>query len=329
MRRREVIALIGGAAAALPLAARAQQRERMRRIGLLLAYLESDPDQQEWIAAFRTELEVLGWTEGRNVQSAYRWGAEGRADRARALAEELVSTNPDVILVVGGTEVVALSQVTRSIPIVFQAALDLIARGLVTNLARPGGNVTGFTALVQTLGAKWVQMLKEIAPAVARVLVLNPGNPDSLVQMPGIEATIASIGAQVIIANVLEAAEIERAIETSAREPNLGMIVLPSSAFARHHDRIIALAARHRVPTVYSVRSWTVSGGLISYGIDHVSDFRRAASYVDRILKGEKPGDLPIQQPTKYELVINLKTAKTLGLTVPRTLLTAADELIQ
>jgi len=329
MKRRDFVTLLGGAAFAWPLAARAQQPVRMRRIGLLLAYLESDPDQQEWIAAFRRQLQVLGWTEGRNLQSAYRWGAEGRADRARALAEELVSTNPDLILVVGGTELVALSQVTRSIPIVFQAGLDLIAHGLVTSLAHPGGNVTGFSALVRTMGTKWVQMLKEIAPAVARVLVLSPGNPDSLVQMPGIEATIASNGAQIIVANVLEAAEIERAIETSAREPNVGMIVLPSSAFARHHDRIIASAARHRLPTVYSVRSWTVSGGLMSYGIDHVGDFRRAASYVDRILKGEKPGDLPIQLPTKYELVINLKTAKTLGLTVPPTLLVAADELIQ
>jgi putative ABC transport system substrate-binding protein len=329
MRRRDLVTLLGGAACAWPLAARAQQAVRVRRIGLLLAYLESDPDQREWLAAFRKELQVLGWTEGRNVQTVYRWGAEGHPDRARAFAEELVSTNPDLILVVGGTELMALSQVTRSIPIVFQAGLDPIAHGLVTNLARPGGNVTGFSALVHTMGTKWVQLLKEIALAVSRVLVLNPGNPDSMVQLPGIEATVVANGAQMIVANVLDAAEIERVIETSAREPNVGMIVLPSSAFARNHDRIIALAARHRLPAVYSVRSWAVSGGLMSYGIEHVDDFRRAASYVDRILKGEKPGNLPIQLPTKYELVINLKTAKTLGLTVPPALLVAADDMIQ
>src|SRR5262245_11935362 len=207
MKRREFTTLLGGIAAAmLPLAARAEQAVRVRRIGLLAGYLESDPDQREWLAAFREALQVLGWTEGRNVQTVYRWGAEGRADRARAFAEELVKTNPDVILVVGGTELVAMSQVTRSIPIVFQAGLDPIAHGLVTNLARPGGNLTGFFALVSTMASKWVQLLKETAPAVSRVLVLNPGNPDSVVQLPGIEATIVANGAQMIVAKVLDAA---------------------------------------------------------------------------------------------------------------------------
>jgi putative ABC transport system substrate-binding protein len=327
MRRRECITLLGGAVVAWPLAARAQQSERMRRIGVLMNLAESDPEGQALLAAFRQRVRDLGWVEGRNIQMEYRWTVAS-ADRARALAAELVGMKPDVILASGGTALSALLQETRSVPIVFVGAGD----PFIASLARPGGNATGFTASEATIGTKWLEMLKEIAPGITRVVILSSDNPGSSVLLPPLEAAAASLGVRATVAHVHDAAEIERAIDASAREPNVGLLVLAGSLAGVHRDLIIALAARYRLPAIYARAAAPRRGGLLSYGVNGIEindNYRKAAEYVDRILRGEKPSDLPVQAPTKYELVINLKTAKALGLTVPLTLQVQADEVIE
>jgi putative ABC transport system substrate-binding protein len=322
MKRREFITILGGAAA-WPLAARAQQPGEMRRIAVLMNLAESDPLQQAEVAAFRQRLRDLGWVEGRNIRVEYRWTV-GSADRARALAAELVGIKPDAILVSGGTALSALLQETRSVPIVFVAQGDT----LIASLARPGGNATGFTGPDSTMSTKLLELLKEVAPGITRVVILSSDNPASTAVLPPVEAAAVSFGVQLTVAHVHDAAEIERAIIASARESNVGLLVLPTSVAAVHRDLIIALAARYRLPAIYNTGVFPRSGGLLSYGPDRI-DFREVASYVDRILKGKKPADLPVQAPTKYLMVVNLKTARTLGLTVPPNLLATADEVIE
>jgi putative tryptophan/tyrosine transport system substrate-binding protein len=327
MKRREIIALMGGAAVAWPLAARAQQPDRMRRLGMLMNFAESDPVIQASLAAFLQRVRDLGWVEGRNIQIEYRWTVSS-ADRARTFAAELVAMKPDVILASGGTSLSALLQETGSVPIVFVGAGDQF----IASLARPGGNATGFTAPEATIGTKWLEMLKEIAPGITRVVILSSDNPASSVLLPPLEAAAVSLGVQATVAHFRDAAEIERAIGASAREPNVGLLVLGGSLAAVHRDLIIALAARYRLPAIYAGSTFPRSGGLLSYGeygIERIDNYRKAAEYVDRILRGEKPSDLPVQAPTKYELVINLKTAKALGLTVPLALQVQADEVIE
>jgi putative tryptophan/tyrosine transport system substrate-binding protein len=330
MRRRDFITLLGGATAAWPLAARTQQTgERVRRIGVLINLAESDPEGQARIAAFREGLGKLGWTEGRQVHIEYRWTA-GDPVRARAYAAELVQLKPDVIFAASTTSLAALQPETRSVPIVFAQVADPVGAGFVASLARPGGNITGFAQFEYAIGAKWLELLKQIAPQVTRVAIIyDPTNPETKDYLPVIEAAARSFGVQVSISVVRNAAEIERAIEEFAREPNGGLLPLPSPLMAVRRDLVISLARRHRLPNVYALRYYPINGGLASYGTDNIDLYRRAASYVDRILKGEKPGDLPVQQSTKFELVINLKTARMLGLTVPATLLATADEVIE
>ena len=330
MNRRAFITLLGGAAATWPLAARAQQ-ERMRHIGVLMPLAENDPESQARITAFREGLAKLGWTEGRNVQIEYRWIA-GDPDRARTYAAELVKLKPDVIFAATASSLMPLQRETRSVPIVFAQVADPVAAGFIANLARPGGNITGFTQFEYAIGAKWLELLKQIAPQVTRVLIIydDPANSsEATAYLPVIEAVAPSFGVQLAIATVRDTTGIERAIEEFAREPNGGLIPLPGPLMAVHRDLIISMANRHRLPNVYSYRYYPTAGGLASYGVDNIDLYRRAASYVDRILKGEKPGDLPVQQPTKFELFINLKTAKGLGITVPLALSGRADEVIE
>jgi ABC-type uncharacterized transport system substrate-binding protein len=329
VKRREFITLVGGAAA-WPLAARAQQTERMRRIGILLNLASDDAEGQARLAAFHQGLQQLGWTVGRNVQIDYRWGA-GDADRIRKFAAELVALAPDVILSAGSPSVAALQQATRTVPIVFVTVVDPVSSGFVDTLARPGGNITGFALYEYSISGKWLQLLKEIAPRVTRAAVIrDPALTAGGGQLGVIQAVAPSVGVEVTPVNVRDAGEIERAITAFARSPNGGLIVTGSTLAGVHRDLIIALAARHKLPAVYSVRYFVVdAGGLISYGPDFLDQYRRAAGYVDRILKGEKPADLPVQAPTKYELVINVKAAKALGLEVPPTLLARADEVIE
>jgi putative tryptophan/tyrosine transport system substrate-binding protein len=329
MRRREFITFLGGAASAWPLAARAQQGERMRRVGVLMNLAEGDSEGQARVAAFREALRKLGWTEGREVQIDYRWFA-GDPDRARAYAAELVKLKPDVIFAAASSSLAPLQRETRSVPIVFAQVADPVAAGFVASMARPGGNITGFAQFEYAIGAKWLELLKQIAPQVTRVAIIyDPANPEAKEYLPVIEAAAQSFGVQVFISAVRDAAEIERAIEEFTREPNGGLIPLPTPLMAVHRDLIISLARRHRLPNVFALRYYPMSGGLASYGIDNIELYRRAASYVDRILKGEKPGDLPIQQGTKFELVINLRTAKELGLDPPISLLARTDEVIE
>jgi putative ABC transport system substrate-binding protein len=328
VKRRKFITLLGGAAT-WPLAARAQQPERMRRIGVLSSLAADDPETQARHAAFLQGLQEWGWTTGRNVQIDYRWGA-GDPDRFRKYALELVALAPDVILATGTPVTAALLQATRSVPIVFAQVPDPVANGFVANLAQPGGNATGFTVYEYGTSAKWIELLKEIAPRVTRAAVLrDPAIASGIGQLAAIQGVAPTLGMEVRPAGVRDAGEIERAVTAFAREPNGGLIVLASPLAIIQRDLIITLAARHRLPTVYSRRFFVTSGGLISYGPDSIEPYRRAASYVDRILKGEKPADLPVQAPTKYELVINLKTAKSLGLDVPPSLLARADEVIE
>jgi putative ABC transport system substrate-binding protein len=326
MKRREFITLLGGAAA-WPLAARAQQPQKMRRIGVLMNLAADDPEALSRITAFVQGLQQLGWTEGRNMRIDTRWGA-GDAARFHRYAEELLALVPDVVLASGTPAIQALQQATRTVPIVFASVGDPVGMGLVASLARPGGNVTGFTPMEFTSGAKWLELLKEIAPRVTRVAVLRDLTIGPA-QLSAIQAVAPSFGVELSTVGVREASEIERAIAAFARSSNAGMIVTASTSAAVHRELIVALAARHRLPAVYSFRYYATSGGLISYGPDTTDPYRRAAGYVDRILKGEKPADLPVQAPTKYELVINLKTAKALGLEVPPTLLARADEVIE
>jgi putative ABC transport system substrate-binding protein len=328
VKRRDVLALIGSAAA-WPLAARAQQGERMRRIGVLMAFAENDPDAQANITAFQHALQKLGWTDSGNVHIDYRWGA-GDPERIRAYAVELVGLKPDVILAVTALVLQPLRQETRSIPIVFTQIGDPVGSGLVASLPHPGGNITGFTPAEFSMQGKKLEMLKEMAPQITRVAVLfNPEQIPQAGMLRAVEAVAPTVGVQLTAAAVRDAAEIERAIEQFAREPSGGLIVLPSGLTIVHRGLVIALAARYRLPAIYQYRQFVTDGGLISYGNDLADQYRQAASYVDRILRGEKPGDLPVQQPTKFELVINLKTAKTLGLDIPPSVLARADEVIE
>jgi len=329
IKRRAFITLLGGAAAAWPLVARAQQPERMRRIGVLMNLTADDLEASPRVTALAQGLQQLGWTVGRNLRIDYRWGARD-ADSARRYAPELVALAPDVILASGAPAVVALQQAARTVPIVFANIVDPVGAGLVDSLAQPGGNVTGFIAFEYVISAKWLELLKEIAPQLKRVAVLRePDIASGIGQLAVIQAAAPSFGVEVRPVGVRNADEIERAVIAFARSSNGGLIVTGSTLTALHRDLIIALAAHHRLPAVCAFRYFATSGCLISYGPDTTDPFRRAAGYVDRILKGEKPADLPVQAPTKYELVINLKTARALGLTMPETLLARADEVIE
>jgi putative ABC transport system substrate-binding protein len=331
MRRREFIALLGGAAAAWPQAARAQQAPRIRRIGVILPLAADDPESPVRIAGFLQGLSELGWTVGRNIRIDYRWGASTNdRDRIRRYAEELLALAPDVVVAGTGTIVAALQLANRSMPVVAVGFIDPVAGGLVESLARPGGNVTGFTSVEYGISAKLLELLKQIAPDVARVGVIrDPTTGGGGGQYGAIQAVAPAFRVELRPIDVRDAGAIERGVMVFARGPNDGLIV-PTSALSNiHRELIVALAARHRLPAVYWGRNFVNSGGLISYGPVIIDQWRQAASYVDRILKGEKPAELPVQAPTKYELVINLKTAKALSLTVPPTLLVAADELIE
>jgi putative tryptophan/tyrosine transport system substrate-binding protein len=327
MRRREFIAGLGSAAA-WPVAARAQQPNRMRRIGVLMNLTAEDAEGQVRLAAFQG-LEASGWSVGRNVRIDTRWGS-GDADRLRIYAAELVALNPEVIFAAAGGTMSALVQATRTIPIVFAQVLDPVGSGYVASLARPGGNTTGFTQFEFSIGGKWLKLLREIGPQVMRAAVLRvAAEAAGIGQWGAIQSMAPSLGMEVTPLDVSDPAIIERSIAAFARGSNGGLIVTGSAPAAVHRETIIANAARHRLPAIYPYRYFPVGGGLISYGPDTIDPYRRAAGYVDRILKGEKPAELPVQTPTRYELVINLKTANALGLTIPETLLATADEVIQ
>ena len=329
MKRREFITLLGGAAAAWSFAARAQQPERMRRIGVLTNLVSDDPEAQARLGAFLQGLQEFGWAVGRNVRIDYRWGA-GDAERTRKYAAEMVALAPDVILTSGGTAVAPLLQATRSVPIVFAQVPDPVGSGFVKSLARPGGNATGFVTFEYGTSGKWLELLKEIAPDVTRAAVIrDPASAAGMGQWGAIQAVAAAARVVVSPVNVGDANEIERDVAGFARDPNGGLLVTASPSAQLHRDLIVTLAARHRLPAVYYQRVFVAGGGLISYGPDLLDQYRRAAGYVDRILKGEKPADLPVQAPTKYDLVINLKTAKALGLEIPPTVLARADEVIE
>jgi putative ABC transport system substrate-binding protein len=328
MTRRDFITLIGGAAA-WPLAARGQQADRMRRIGVLTPFAADDAEGHARLTAFAQGLQQLGWTVGQNIRIEYRWG-DGKPASMRKLADELASLAPDVILANSSAAVSPLLQATRTVPIVFAAVADPVGAGYVESLARPGGNATGFIAVEWSVSGKWLELLKEIAPRVTRVAVLRDS---TIAAGPGffgaIQAPASTLGVELRPVDVRDSGEIERSVAAFAQTPNGGLIVTGSPAATARRDLIVKLATRHRLPAVYSVRTFVAVGGLTSYGTDFLDQFRRAAGYVDRILKGEKPSDLPVQAPTKYELVVNLKTAKALGLEVPPTLLARADEVIE
>jgi ABC-type uncharacterized transport system substrate-binding protein len=329
VKRREFITLLGGAAAAWPLAARGQQPERMRRIGVLMNLAADDAEGQARIAEFLQGLQQLGWTEGGNVRIDYRWAA-GDTGRFQRYAEELLALAPDLILASASPSVQALQRATRTVPIVFVQVSDPVASGFVQSLARPGGNTTGFMQFEFGLSGKWLELLKQVAPDVTRAAVLrDPNVGTGTTQFAVIQAMAPLLRVEVNPVNVRDPSEIRRAVEALARSPNGGLIVTASALAVRHRDLITMLAARHRLPAVYPFRHFVISGGLISYGVDPSDQYRRAAGYVDRILKGAKPADLPVQAPTKYDLVINLKTAKALGLDVPPTVLASADEVIE
>jgi putative ABC transport system substrate-binding protein len=329
MRRRELITLLGGAAV-WPLAAVAQQPDRMRTIGLLVAGTADDPEYQARTGAFLQALKQLGWIDGRNVRIDIRWTTTN-ADALRKHAAELAALAPDVIVSATGTTTTApLLDVTRTVPIVFVLPIDPVGAGFVESLARPGGNATGFLMFEYGLSGKWLELIKQIAPSVTRVAVLrDPAIASGIGQFGAIQSAAPSLGLEASPVNLRDAGEIERDISAFARSPNGGLIVTAAPRALLHRDLIITLAARHRLPAVYSSRTWVANGGLISYGADILDQFRRAAGYVDRILKGEKPADLPVQAPTKYELIINLKTAKALDLNFPPPLLALADEVIE
>jgi putative tryptophan/tyrosine transport system substrate-binding protein len=331
VQRREFITLLGGAAT-WPLTARAQQAQRMRRIGALMGYAESDSGAGAWYAAFREALQKLGWTQGRNIQIDTRWATPDDAESMRRFAKELVALQPDVLLSSTTPTTTALLQQTRTIPIVFALVADPIGSGFVANFARPGGNVTGFIFTTEpTMAGKWVELLKEIAPRVARIAM--PFNPATATYadywLDPFKAAAASLAVEAVPAPVRDSSELHSVIAAQAREPNGGLIVMPDSFMDAYRVEITSLAARYRLPAVYPSRVFADVGGLLSYGVDRTVNFRRAATDVDRILKGEKPAELPVQTPTKYELVINLKTAKALGLESPPTLLARADEVIE
>ena len=326
MRRRDFLGIVGGAAASVPLAARAQQPERERRIGVLQGGTADDPNLQAAFAAFVRELQQLGWIDGRNVRIDHRQGA-GDVDIMRKHTAELVAFTPDVIVTAGSVALVQLLQATHTVPIVFVYVPDPVGSGFVKSLSRPGGNATAFMQFEYNLAAKWLELLKEIAPGVTRVAVLwDPTVPAGIGQFAIIQSVAPSLGVELIPVDVRDA---ERDVAAFARSGSGGLIVTSSALATVRRDMIVALAARHKLPAVYNFAPFAAAGGLISYGADNIDQFHRAAGYVDRILKGEKPSDLPVQGPTKYHLAINLKTAKTLGLTVPPTLLARADEVIE
>jgi putative tryptophan/tyrosine transport system substrate-binding protein len=327
MRRREFISLLGGVAAAWPLAARAQQSERMRRIGVLMNTVSDDAEGQARLAAFHQGLQQLGWTVGHNVRIDYRWGGDD-AERIRRGAAELVALGSDVILASGTPSVAALRQATDRIPVVFAQVGDPVGAGFVESLGRPAGNITGFAAQEFGVSPKWLELLKEVAPGVTRVAVLRDLTV-GIAYLAAIQAVAPALGVELTPIGIRDAGEVERAVTAFARGSTDGMIVTPSTLHLANRELIATVAARHRLPAVYGFRYHVTVGGLLSYGPNSVDLFRRAAGYVDRILKGEKPADLPVQAPTKYELVINLKTAKALGLTVPPSLLARADEVIE
>jgi putative ABC transport system substrate-binding protein len=327
--RRAFITLLGGAAAAWPRIAWTEQAQRMRRVGVFMNHAEDTPQSQDRLASFLEEMEKSGWTAGRNVQIDYRWGIAD-ADRNRRNAAELVALAPDVLVASATAMTAALLQTTRTIPIVFVNVVDPVGAGFVQSMARPGGNATGFIPFEYGIGGKWLERLKQIAPSVRRVAVLqNPIAASRSGQLGAIEALAPSFGVELSAFSVRDTGEIERTMTAFARTPNGGLIVAGALSLESNHDLIVTLAAQHRLPAVYPYRSYVAAGGLMSYGTDLVAQFRRAAGYVDRILKGDKPADLPVQAPTKYELVINLKTATALGLDVPPNLRARADEVIE
>jgi putative tryptophan/tyrosine transport system substrate-binding protein len=330
LSRREFIILLGGASTTWPLAARAQQGERVRRIGVLAAYAENDPEAQARIVAFRQAMQGLGWTEGRNIAMEYRWGA-GDAGRARTFVAELVSLKPDVILAHGTPALTALYEATRTIPVVFVSVIDPVGAGTVQSLARPGANITGFSTFEPEIGGKWLELLKQIAPGLKRVAgVSDPAFKGFAGVWRAIEAMAPRFGVQVTsVSFQAPTDDLESAVAAFAREEGAGLIVVPTALNALHRHRIFSVAAQNRLPAIYAFRFYATDGGLMSYGIDTVDLFRRGASYVDRILKGENPGALPVQAPTKFELVINLRTAKALGLSFSPGLLAIADEVIE
>jgi putative ABC transport system substrate-binding protein len=328
MKRREFITLLGGAAAAWPLAARAQQTDRVRRIGVFMNSAADDPEGQARNTAFVQALQQLGWTDGRNARIDTRWGTD--AGSTRKYAAELVALAPDVILASASTATSALQQTTRTMPIVFVAVIDPVGAGYVESLARPGGNLTGFSLFEYGLSGKWLELLKEIAPGVTRVAVIRDTAVGSGVgQYAIIQAVAPSLGVELRPIDMRDPGEIERAVVAFARVPNSGLIIVGAPSAVVHRNLIVTLAARHQLPAVYPLSYFARSGGLMSYGPDSIEPYRRAAGYIDRILKGEKPADLPVQAPTKYELTINLKTAKALGFDVPPSLLARADEVIE
>ena len=329
IRRRELITLLGGAAAAWPLAAGAQQGERVRHIGVLMLYPENDPQGQLRATSFRQGLEKLGWAIGRNVQINFQWGL-GDSDWIRSATAQLLRLTPDLILANGDAATRIVQQSTRAVPVIFIAGSDPVAEGLVQSLAHPAGNLTGFLVLEPSLGAKLLELLKEMAPSVARFAILfNPDNPGNRRLATWATAAALKLAVDVVTAPLREPAEIEAAMTEWGHDPTYGLVVLPDPSTTSHRKLIVELAARHRLPTIHSLRAATADGGLMSYGVDLPALFRQAAAYADRILKGDKPADLPVQLPTKFELVLNLKTAKALGLNVPNTLLVRADEVIE
>jgi putative ABC transport system substrate-binding protein len=329
VKRREFITLLGGAAAAWPLAARAQQRERMRSVGVLTPFAAHNTEGQNRVTAFAQALQQLGWSVGQNARLHYRWG-DGTSATMQKYAAELVALAPDVILADSSAALSPLLQATQTIPIVFAIVADPVGAGYVETLARPGGNTTGFTPFEYGVAGKWLELLKEIAPHVTRAAVLrDPAIAAGPGQFGALQAVAPSLGVELRAVNVRDADEIERSIAGFAQGSNGGLVVTGSAAAAAHRDLIVTLAARHRLPAVYNARLYGEIGGLVCYGADFLDQFRRAAGFVDRILKGEKPADLPVQAPTKYELVMNLKTAKALGLDVPSSLLALADEVIE
>jgi ABC-type uncharacterized transport system substrate-binding protein len=330
MKRRDFITLLGGAVVAWPLAVRAQQPERMRRIGVLMSTVESDPRGLEYITAFAQGLAELGWTVSRNVRIEYRWGA-GDLDRFRRYAAELVALSPDVVLASAGSIVGAFQLASRTVPIVFVTTIDPVGGGWVESLSRPGTNATGFASSEFSMSGKRLEVLKEIAPDVKRVAVIrDPSVPAGSGGLAAIQTVAPSLGVELTPVGVRDAGDIERAITAFARGSNGGLILVgPTSSVQRYRDLIITLAARHRLPAIYPGRFYATVGGLISYGADPIDQYRRAAGYVDRILKGEQPANLPVQEPTKFELIVNLKTAKALGLELPASVLARAAEVIE
>jgi ABC-type uncharacterized transport system substrate-binding protein len=328
VRRRDFIAGVAGAAA-LPLAAPARAQQRMRRVGMLNTLAADDPESSLRIAAFAQGLQQLGWTSGGNVRIDYRWGAND-ADRVLKSAGELLALSPDVIVTSGASTLAPFLRVTRTVPLVFVMVVDPVGAGFVTSLSRPGGNATGFTVFEYGISGKWLELLKQIAPNVTRAAIIRDASISAGTgQFGAIQAVAPSLGIEVMPMNLSDAGETELAVADFARTPNGGLVLTGSAMAYLHRELVVALAGRHRLPTVYNDRVFVSSGGLISYGPDRADQYRQAAGYVDRILKGEKPADLPVQAPTKYELVLNLKTARGLGLVVPPTLLARADEVIE